>query len=98
LALDQAIIVEVKEGQTLFIPSFSWIQTEWKDVGIAVNNYGLVGGLDPGEAAFLIHFNGIWKHFLCCLKRLPEEQFRVITARYIALGRHPRGMFTAIPV
>lgn len=96
-ALQEAITIDLKEGDAIFIPSFTWIQTQWSETGVALHFYGSEVDLKSHEMVALSHFYTIWKQFLFCMDALPKEESEVMAFRSVAMGRHEMAIFRPSP-
>jgi hypothetical protein len=92
-ALDEAITVELKAGQSLLIPSFTWVQVEWTEMGFAVSHVGWVSTLNEDQLSAVTSMNYVWKQFLFCFNNLSDVDITHIALRYLSLGRC-RGLFS----
>jgi hypothetical protein len=98
-ALDEAITIELKAGDTLFIPSFTWIQLEWVEVGMAVSHFGWADALTEDELSAVVLVKDTWKRFLLCYSNLSKNDAGVLARKFLSLGRHPtRSVFAGAPV
>jgi hypothetical protein len=88
---DELIVVDVHQGETLFIPSYTWIQIEWIETGFFVNHYGMTEPLEPSQLYILNCMPSIWKLFIESLQTLTTDLLRHKVITWLSCGRHPRG-------
>jgi hypothetical protein len=55
------VSIELKEGDTLFIPAFTWVHVEWIKKGIAVNHVGWANPLDGVQLYAVGLMDELWK-------------------------------------
>jgi hypothetical protein len=99
-ALDEAITIVLKEGDSLFVPSYTWMQIEWLEMGITVSHFGWVNALDPLTMTAVVSMNETWKHFLYYFQNLRPVDAEHVARTILSTGRHPRGasLFAGAPV
>jgi hypothetical protein len=91
-ALEEALTLELKEGDSVFVPSFTWIQTNWNEEGIVVTHYGWVNEMGTSHLQAIDSLNQCGKYVLNIYEQLSETYQERWTKRWIAVGRHPRGV------
>jgi hypothetical protein len=97
-ALNEAITFEMAAGESLFIPAFTWVQMEWLTAGISVNHFGWANGLSNVEFSAVAMMEEIFKQHLLCTSNLKKNTQAQYVARWISVGRHPRGVLPGSPV
>jgi hypothetical protein len=98
-ALKESLNLTLKAGETLFVPSFTWVQMEWVDVGFSVSHLGWVDEMSSNAVCSVLLAEHTWKHVLVCLEDGKGQWAEACAKRIIALGRHPtRGLFSGHPV
>jgi hypothetical protein len=97
-ALNDAINIELKEGEVLFIPSFTWIQMEWKETGLTLNHYGWVSKLTSTQIQSVVIIEDLLKQVVFTYRNLPGDYAFIDIIKWISLGRHPRGIWSGAPV
>jgi hypothetical protein len=96
--LTDALTVDLKAGESLFIPSFTWVQVDWQETGLAVNHFGWVNIVAEKHLAALALMEDVLKQHVQCTSLITQEWIRGIYTRCISFGRHPKGIFPGAPV
>jgi hypothetical protein len=97
-ALDEALTLEMKEGDSLYVPAFTWIQTEWKEKGIAVSHFGWAKMLTPTQCYAIASIDDILKLIFQSYYQLNYPYREMFVRRWLSLGRHPRASLPGSPV
>jgi hypothetical protein len=91
-------VLELKEGDSLFVPSFTWIQVQWKESGIALHHYGYAEMLTTNQLQSIMTMDDIVKLIFKGYNQLIEPYRGMFLRRWLSIGRHPRKELPGSPV
>jgi hypothetical protein len=91
IALEEAITIEINEGDMLFVPAFTWFQKKWIGSGLSVSHSGYADPLDANQQAILNFSEEFWKYTMFCLHHANNNLREYTVRAFTSLGRHPRG-------